>query len=130
MLVTPNFHMNGNCKEAIAIYEKALGATVNVLYCSSDANPKDYQSKPDEANLVCHAELMIGAQRVTMCDDIGAFRPRATRSLCCLPSIRRMKSKRPSPFYPKVAASSPPSKAPATAPALSRLSTDSACAGN
>ena len=76
MKVTPNFHMNGNCKEAISLYEKALNATVLYLYSYSDANPAEFVAKADERDLVYHSEIMIGTQRVMMVDDTGAFPPK------------------------------------------------------
>lgn len=76
MIVTPNFHMNGNCKEAIKLYEKALQAEVVSVYCYSDAHPEDYQASQDEADLVYHAEIKIGQQRILMTDDIQSSLPK------------------------------------------------------
>lgn len=76
MEVTPNFHMNGNCKEAISFYEKALHATVLSLYRNSDANPQDYQASSDEKDFVYHAEIVIGGRRIIMSDDTSSFPPK------------------------------------------------------
>lgn len=76
MVVTPNFHMNGNCKEAIQLYQKALDAKIVSIFCNSDANPQDYQLKPDEKDFVYHAEIMIGNQRIMMTDDLSDFPPK------------------------------------------------------
>lgn len=67
IFVTPNFHFHGNCKQAIEFYRTAFGAEVKLLLCNSDANPEDGQSNADQ-DLVYHAELMIGKQRIMMSD--------------------------------------------------------------
>lgn len=76
MLVTPNFHMNGQCKNAIKLYEQAFGATVHTLLCNSDANPADHQTTTDEADFVYHAVISIGGQRIMMTDDLSDFPPK------------------------------------------------------
>lgn len=35
LLVTPNFHFYGTCKQAIALYKEAFGARVTVLLCNA-----------------------------------------------------------------------------------------------
>lgn len=80
MIVTPNFHMNGNCKNAIQLYQKALDAKIISIHCNSDANPHDHQAKPDEIDFVYHAEIMIGNQRIMMTDDLSAFPPKGNTS--------------------------------------------------
>lgn len=76
MIVTPNFHMNGNCREAIQFYQKALGAKIISIYSNRDANPQDYQVKPEEKDFIYHAEIMIGNQRIMMTDDLSDFPPK------------------------------------------------------
>ena len=69
LIVTPNFHFKGQCKEAIELYKKAFGAEVKVLLCRSDANPQDYIVKdPNQNGLVYHAEIYIGTQRIMLSD--------------------------------------------------------------
>jgi PhnB protein len=70
LTITPNFHFNGNCKQAIELYKKAFGAEVNVMFCNSDANPKDYVANSNEKDLVYHAEILIGNQRLMLTDSI------------------------------------------------------------
>jgi len=66
--VTPNFHFRGQAKQAIELYKQAFGAEVKLLYCNSDANPKDYEGDNNQNDLVYHAEIYIGEQRITLTD--------------------------------------------------------------
>jgi len=69
LVVTPNFHFNGQCKQAIELYKKAFGAEVKSLFCYSDANPQDYiLTDEDEKDFVYHAEIIIGNQRIMLND--------------------------------------------------------------
>lgn len=67
MIVTPNFHMDGNCKQAIALYTRAFGAKVQTLLLESDA------SHPER---VYHAVLILGSQRIFMTDDTAQTPPK------------------------------------------------------
>ncbi len=70
--ITPNFHFNGNCKQAIELYKKAFNLEVKILFCYSDANPEDYVETDDKKkDLVYHSEVYIGNQRIMMTDVIG-----------------------------------------------------------
>lgn len=69
LIVTPNFHFRGQCRQAIELYKKAFDAKVKVLLCNSDANPQDYVNKDASQNdLVYHAEIYIGRQRIILSD--------------------------------------------------------------
>lgn len=57
MLAT-HIYLNGNCEEAIALYEKALNAEVKTLI------------KDDNSNLVVHAEIIIHHE-LLMLNDFG-----------------------------------------------------------
>jgi PhnB protein len=41
MKITPNYHFNGNCEEALKLYEKAFNGKLLMLMHYCDANPKD-----------------------------------------------------------------------------------------
>lgn len=73
--VTPNFHFRGNCKQAIELYESAFGAEVKALLCEAHANPQDRHGDNGENDLVYHAEVTIGDQRVMMTDDVDDKAP-------------------------------------------------------
>lgn len=68
--ITPNFHFNGKCEQAIRLYEQAFNAKVECLLRYSDAQPEDYNKKltDEQNNYVYHAELYIGNQRIMMAD--------------------------------------------------------------
>lgn len=74
--VTPNFHFQGNCKQAIKLYEMAFGAKIKVLLCNSDANQHDWKSDQGDNDLVYHAEIIIGNQRIMMTDDTSSTEPK------------------------------------------------------
>lgn len=70
--VTPTFNFSGRCEEAIALYEKAFGATVSYIMRYSDADESDWNLPltDEQKNLVYHSEMMIGDQRVFLSDII------------------------------------------------------------
>ncbi len=72
VVVTPGFNFNGQCEEAIALYEKAFGATTKFIMRYSDANKRDWKFPltDDQKNMVYHAEMFIGNQRVMFSDII------------------------------------------------------------
>lgn len=72
--VTPCINLNGRCEEAMALYEKAFGATTKFMMRYSDADKRDW-NKPltdDQKKMIYHAEMFIGDQRI-MFSDIVEF---------------------------------------------------------
>ena len=65
MKLTPNLHFRGQCKEALKLYQKALGVEIKILLCNSDVNSQDEY----ETDIVYHAEFYIGGQRLTATDS-------------------------------------------------------------
>jgi len=67
------------CEQAIEIYKKAFGGEVIAFMRFSDANPKDlppgYDAEKD-ANLIFHAQMMFGEQRILLCDNLFNKLPR------------------------------------------------------
>lgn len=57
MKITPYLNFNGNCAEAIALYEKAFGVTANVMKYSDAPPAEGYQAIPGTENYVMHACL-------------------------------------------------------------------------
>ncbi|WMM26527.1 hypothetical protein RBU61_07595 [Tissierella sp. MB52-C2] len=41
MIVTPNYHFNGNCEEALKLYQKAFNCSLIILMHYKDANPRN-----------------------------------------------------------------------------------------
>jgi len=73
ILIEPMFQFNRQCEQAIELYKKAFGANVAVFLRYSDADPKDLPPKYNaetDSNLVFHAQLLIGNQRVMLCDNM------------------------------------------------------------
>lgn len=70
MRFTPNFHFQGDCERAIALYQAAFGATVDVLLYYKDANAEDGVYGDAYANLIYHAELDLQGQRMMMSDAL------------------------------------------------------------
>jgi len=79
--VAPFLPFYGQCANAIALYEKAFGAKVIELLRYSDANPKDRDKEgiaesDTDKNLVYHAQIKIGNQRIRMWDAAGDGSPK------------------------------------------------------
>ena len=68
MIVTPNFHFLGNCREGIELYKKVFDAKILCVLKNKDANPIDYTSDSKYSEYVYHAEIMIGETRIMMSD--------------------------------------------------------------
>jgi PhnB protein len=76
MFVTPNYHFNGNCAEALQLYKKAFSGIITVLLSNCDANPSDMPTEhmtDREKSLVYHAEMTIGQQRFMFSDVLDAI---------------------------------------------------------
>ena len=72
ILLTANFNFNGRCEEAINLYQNAFDAKVTCLLRYSDADKRDWNKEltSEQANYIYHAELLIGTQRIMMCDNM------------------------------------------------------------
>lgn len=68
--ITPNFHFNGKCEQAIRLYEQAFNARVECLLRYSDARQEDYNKKltKEQGNYIYHSEIYIGDQRIMLAD--------------------------------------------------------------
>lgn len=71
MQVTPYVFFNGNCADALAFYESALGAEVTMKMLASDMPPDpDFVVPDDKKNLIMHAQMKVGEGEVMMSDNI------------------------------------------------------------
>jgi len=70
--VEPILIFAGQASQAIKMYEKAFGAELKEKMLYSDANPKDYQCRDEEKDLVFHAQIKIGKQIIMLADDYEA----------------------------------------------------------
>ena len=71
-VLTPVFHFNGQCEEAIELYKKAFSADLKFIMRYSDADIRDFDVTltDDWKDMVYHSELMIGEQRIMMADEM------------------------------------------------------------
>lgn len=83
MEIVPNLHFNGNCEQAIALYERAFCTERTVFLRNRNANPMDADEQPGAAqqNFVYHAEMRIGGQRIMLNDHDDAHPPGENISL-------------------------------------------------
>lgn len=68
MHVIPNLHFNGNCLEAIHLYEKAFHAQILCLHKNEDADPLDYIADLGQIDFVYHAEMLVGGTKIMLND--------------------------------------------------------------
>ena len=82
--ITPNFNFNGQCYEALKLYQEAFNGKITCLIRNGDVTWETFQRNlPDvEKEYVYHAEMYIENQRIMMCDnlDVG-YKPSASLSL-------------------------------------------------
>jgi len=64
-MLIPHLHFNGNCKEAIALYEKAFCTKVEEIVLNRDYSPDCNDDK------IAHAYMYIHGQQVFLNDRFG-----------------------------------------------------------
>lgn len=77
MIITPNIRFNGECKDALNLYEKAFNGKVTLLFHFCDADPSDMcieNLSDTEKMYVYHSEMIIGNQRFFFSDDLKESR--------------------------------------------------------
>ena len=65
-MLLPTFHFPGNCDEAIAFYQKAVGAEIKEIAYAKDAPPDAAEGVPP--NFVMHSEILIFGTCIGMTD--------------------------------------------------------------
>ncbi|HWQ29771.1 MAG TPA: VOC family protein [Negativicutes bacterium] len=76
MVITPNYHFNGKCEQALKLYEKAFNGRITELLHYCDANPDDMdiaQLSDRVKEYVYHAEMIIGGQRFFFSDSLESI---------------------------------------------------------
>ena len=68
MKVSPYLQFNGNCSEAIALYEKAFGTQAHVLRYKDAPPSEGYQPPAGTEDFVMHAHMPIGSDAILLCD--------------------------------------------------------------
>jgi PhnB protein len=74
MKIQPYLSFEGRCDEAIAFYQKTVGAEVQMLMRWKDA-PDKSMCTPENAERVMHSSVRIGESTVMMSDGRGTMRP-------------------------------------------------------
>lgn len=76
-VVEPYLFFDGRCEEAIEFYRRALGAEVDMLmrFKDSPEPPKPGCAPPGSENMVMHASLRIGQNRLMASDGRCAGKP-------------------------------------------------------
>lgn len=83
-VITPNFNFSGQCEEAVAVYQRAFGARLDCLMRYGEAvwDEQFAQWTDQQKNMIYHAELFIGNQRMMLADHLDLpFEPGLSLSL-------------------------------------------------
>ncbi|WP_238483753.1 VOC family protein [Anaerosporobacter faecicola] len=72
MRITPNFNFDGQCEEALNLYQKAFHGNITCLLRYEDAKKEDWSREltEEQKRYIYHAELLVGEQRIMMCDNL------------------------------------------------------------
>ena len=65
IMIVPALHFCGNCKEAIALYEKAFATKATIVISNSQ-----YSDEHDDDE-IAHSEMVIHGQRILLNDRFG-----------------------------------------------------------
>lgn len=69
-LVVPRLMFNGQCRQALELYQEVFGATIKEKILFSEADPRDFQYKNEaDKDLIYYALMMIGTHQVMLHDD-------------------------------------------------------------
>jgi len=68
MKITPYLTFNGNCAEAIALYEQAFGAQADIMRYSDAPPGEGYDPPPGTEEFIMHAQFSLGGDSVFLCD--------------------------------------------------------------
>ena len=69
MQIVPTLNLDGNCREAIHMYEKAFNGKINCLITYGESNDPEYALlKENQKEYIYHSELLAGGQRIIMSD--------------------------------------------------------------
>ena len=84
--LNPYLMFDGNAAQAIALYEKALGARADGVMRFSDGPPQPGQTlEPKDANRIMHALLRIGSNVIMLSDSFpGMGVPKTTNTQVCI----------------------------------------------
>lgn len=66
-MIIPHLHFDGNCKEAISLYEKAFNVKADRIIANRSYDPQEY--KGDDR--IAHAVMHIHGQKIFLNDRFG-----------------------------------------------------------
>lgn len=72
--IEPILIFTGQANEALETYVKAFNAELVVKMHFSDADPKDWECKEEEKDLIYHSQIKIGNQILMIADDADAIK--------------------------------------------------------
>lgn len=75
MKITPYLNFNGNCAQAIALYDKAFGVTAKVMRYSDAPPTEGYQAIPGTEDFVLHACLTDRSDYSVFLSDVPPSMP-------------------------------------------------------
>lgn len=69
MTVSPYLAFNGNCTQALALYEEAFGVKAGMTMRYVDSPPEEgYEPPAGTEDFIMHAQLILGSSTIFMCD--------------------------------------------------------------
>ena len=69
MKVSPYLAFNGNCAEALALYEKAFGVKAETTMKYKDSPPSEgYEAPAGTEDFIMHTQLGLGGDAIYLCD--------------------------------------------------------------
>ena len=68
MKIAPYLHFNGDCAQALTLYEKAFGAKAELMRYSDAPPSEGYAPPPGTENFIMHAQIVVGGAELMLCD--------------------------------------------------------------
>ena len=68
MKVSPYLNFNGNCAEAVALYEKAFGVKASIMRFTDAPPSEGYTPPPGTENMIMHGCIKLGEDKIMFSD--------------------------------------------------------------
>ena len=68
MKIAPYLNFNGDCAQALALYEKAFGAKAELMRYGDAPPSEGHAPPPGTENFVMHAQIVAGGAELMLCD--------------------------------------------------------------
>ena len=68
MKIAPYLHFNGDCAQALALYEEAFGAKADVMRYGDAPPSEGYAPPPGTEDFIMHAQIVVGGAELMLCD--------------------------------------------------------------